>query len=123
MAKGSVVTEGIAIVGMIAISTLMFAQVPGMVSDIKETLSQQSAHAKAVEIADLLGLAMSATGDLNYTYTLSEDTPYTLAVDGGIVTVKIKDLTATEKTISPIAFQTDDVKIISITKNGIQKVE
>lgn len=123
MTKGSVVTEGITIVGMIVISTIMFAQVPGMVSDIKETLSQQSAHAKAVEIADLLGLVRSATGDLDYTYTLSEDTPYTLTVDGGIVTVKIKDITATEKTISPIAFQTDDVKVISITKSGIQKVE
>ena len=123
MSKGSVVTEGITIVGMIAISALMFAQVPDMVSDIKETLSKQSAHAKAVEIADYLELVGSATGDMSYTYILSEDTPYTLTVDDGVVTVRVKDITATDKTSSSITFQTDDVKAITITKGGIQKVE
>ena len=124
MGKAAIVTDAITIVGMIAIGALMFAQVPGMIDDIKETLSQESVRAQAIEIANLITLVHAATEnvEIKITHKLPSEGSYSVTVANGFVTVEAGNHKAVAKTLSTLAFRPDSVKELEITKNEIKKV-
>lgn len=122
MVKGSVVTDSIAIVGMIAIAALMITRAPGMITDMRDALSQESVNASAVVIANRLTSASSSTDNKEFIHKLPTEVPYTLTVKDGYVTVEIAGKKAVSKTLSTLTFGPDTVSTVSITKNGIKKV-
>lgn len=124
MHKGAVVTDAIAVVGLIAIGGLMFAQVPGMMEDIKETISQESVRSQAVEIADLITLVNAASEDveIKIIHKLPPEGSYSVTVANGYVTVEAGGHKAVAKTLSKLAFGSDIVRELEITKDEIKKV-
>ena len=122
MVKAVAVTDAIIVVGMVAISALMFAQVPGMIDDIKVTLSKQSVRAQAVEIADKISLVSASPNDIEIIHNLPLGVSYTITVKDGYVTVETASDKAADRTISTLTFGPDTVKSLSITKDEIKKV-
>lgn len=122
--KASVVTDAITVVGMIAIGALMFAQVPGMVNDIKDTLSKEAVQSQAVEIANLITLTNIVTEDVSIKiiHTLPPEGSYSLTVKNGYVTVESGGVKPVVKTLSTLTFGPEIVKSLEITKNEIKKV-
>lgn len=120
MKKASAITDSVTIVGIIAISALMFAKVPGMVDDIKEILSKESVRAKSVEIANLLTLTSSSPNDIEIIYKLPSKIPYVVTVRDGNVTVEAGGDRAVAKTLSKIKFGPEFSHSLSITKTGIR---
>ncbi len=86
--KSSVVTDSIALVGMIAISGLMFGQVPGMVDEIKSILSSENLRMQSVEVANLITLASASSIDTEITHTFPSRVPFTITVNNGYVSVE-----------------------------------
>lgn len=125
MGKGAIVTDAIAIVGLIAIGGLMFAQVPGLIDEIKDTLSKESVIAQSFEIANLITLVNIAPKDMSIeiTHKLPSEVPYTVTVKDSYVTVEASNHKAITKTLSTHTFGPDAVKSLSITKKEIKKVE
>lgn len=86
--KSSAVTDSIALVGMIAISGLMFGQVPGMVDEIKSILSSENLRIQSVEVANLITLAYASPIDTEITHAFPSQVPFTITVSGGYVTIE-----------------------------------
>lgn len=120
--KAAIVTDAITVVGMIAIGALMFAQVPGMADDIRDTLSKESVRAQAVEIANKLTLAGASPDDITVIHEMPSEVSYTVTVKDGYVTVENANDEAMAKTLSQLTFGPEVVNSISITKTGIGKV-
>jgi len=123
MGKATIVTDAITIVGMIAIGALMFAQVPGMIDDMKNTLSQESVRAQSVEIANLVTLVSASPDNIEIIHELPSGISYTVSIDDGNVAVEAGSYRAVAKTFSTLEFGRSVVKSLSITKNKITRVE
>ena len=121
--KAAMVTDAITIVGMIAISALMLVKVPGMVDDMKTTLSQESVRSQAIEIANMITLVTASPYDIKIIHKLPSGASFTITVNDGNVTVQSGAFKAIAKTSSGLTFGPDTVRTLSITKNEIREVE
>lgn len=61
--------DAIAYVGMVAISALMIAQLPGSINDIRNVLQNQQLSEETKSIQDLQSLVSAAPGDITITHT------------------------------------------------------
>ncbi|MEM5797262.1 MAG: hypothetical protein QXD72_01160 [Candidatus Aenigmatarchaeota archaeon] len=122
--KAAIVTDAITIVGIIAISSLLFVQLPGMIDDIKVVMEKESALAKAKELASLIALSNSAPSEIRLVYKLPENANVTAGA--ALITVTMKD-TASYKTLSNLRdFSRENVDTLTIRKvfeNGIPFIE
>ena len=119
--KKGLATDAIATVGILAISFLMFGQIPETVEDTKEMLSLESARAQSVEIANLLSLVHASPYDIEITHKLPSEVSYKLTVGDGYVTVEVQGLPPIKhKTLSTLTFGPEFVRTVSITKTEIR---
>ncbi len=118
--KGNVVTNTLTIVGVMAISVLMFARVPGIIDDMKIVMSKESVIAESTEIANLLSLSKSAPNDMVIKYKLPEGNSYKLYVKDGYVNVSTSTDWAVSKTLYAGSFEKENVKEIIIKKDGVE---
>lgn len=73
--KAVAAVDAMVYVGMIAISALMLAQLPGMINDVKTVLQNQAASEEMKTIQDIQTLASAAPGEITITHTpLGKDT-------------------------------------------------
>ena len=116
--KSQVAVNAIIYIGMIAISGLMFAQVPGMVNDIKTVTSQESVIEQAKTIASLLSLASATPNEIKIFYELPDQ--YSISVKDGYVTVITDNEQGISKTLSDIEFEQTNVKSLVIMKDRME---
>lgn len=125
MKGATAVQEAILTVGMVVISvTLLATQVPAMVDQIQEALSDESVKEKANELANQLS-SISSSNEAKLTYSFPSGKSYDVYIKDGYANVTSGSDSAKAKTLVQIEFVKRDVKTLTITKDvtGVIRIE
>ena len=135
--KAIAVAEILLIIGMSAVSAVMFTKIPGEINDLKQLLALSSANAVAKDIAGLLTTTAISPHNMTLFYSLPEEASYNVSFKNYTVYVDasweklVRVENSSAKSAVDITTQFNDVKVLKIYKSlennqnswGVEKYE
>jgi hypothetical protein len=121
--KAVAVTETLLIIGMIAVSAVMFVKIPGEINDLKQLFAISSANAVAKDIAGLLTTAAISPHSMTLFYSFPEEAFYNVSFKNYTVYVDaswenlVRVENSSAKSAVDITAQFNDVKALKIYKS------